>query len=210
MSKLASVKRAFYSMGFEIKRNSPAILVGVGIVGFVGTVALAYHARPKVEKIVEDIEEKRENDEPVNNLEVAKDLGKVLALPAVVGVASIGCVVWAYSIQKNRILTLAGALATAKATQEAFEYKFKKRFGEEAYNELMSVEEKTVKDENGDDKIIKTRVNLNSNLCEWYDKSEHYVSDDHTYNMAYIDEVIRILDMRLFAKGYLLLNEVRE
>ena len=51
---------------------------------------------------------------------------------------------------------------------------------------------------------------MDKTIGQWYDESIEYVSDDHTYNMAYIDSVDEQLQTILFARGSLMLNEVRE
>lgn len=198
----------------EVKKNSPAILLGAGIVLGVGAAYATYRSRPKVEKVVEKIENTRRLEQPVDKLEVAKDLTKALALPIGLGVLSVGSFMWSYNIQLRRIKALAGMLVSTQAAQVAFENAVKKQIGETAYNELKTLEEQTIEVENEDgtteERVAKVMKDMDSNIGEWYDKSSEYFSDDHDYNMAMIDSMEGALDLRLFQRGYLLLNEVRE
>ena len=198
--------------GMNIKKYSPELLLGVGIVGFVGTVVLAYKAEPAVERVIEDIEAKREDGVEVNKMEVAKDLGKVLALPITVGVLSVGAIVWSHKIQMTRIKALAGFLSSAQTYQKMFEDKVKREFGNEAFDKMVSTDYKETisKDDDGKEKVTvkELKSDLDDSIAQWYDTSSEYFSDDHGYNMAFIDEAESKLDLKKFSKGSLLLNEV--
>lgn len=211
MSVMVNIKRGFHKAVFQTKKHSPAILMTLSGAAFVATIIGVYKATPKVEAIVEDLETKRASNEPVDKVEVVKDLGKAMVWPITTSALTIACAIGAYNIQRNRILGLAGALASAKATQEAFEHKFKKKLGEAAYNEIMTSAETEYKDaETGETLSRVDPAEFDENTGKWFSDSEEYVRDDHTYNMQLIQDKIRTLDMKLFAKGFLLLNEVLE
>src|SRR5699024_5491541 len=59
-------------------------------------------------------------------------------------------------------------------------------------------------------KVEEVKKEIDKSIGQWYSDSTEYVSDDHTYNMAYIESVSETLQTRLFQRGTLLLNEVRE
>ena len=42
----------------------------------------------------------------------------------------------------------------------------------------------------------------------WYDQSEHYVSDDHDYNVTFINTRLSEIDLSLFTRGTISLNSV--
>src|SRR5690606_28997522 len=96
------IKQVFNKAGHTLKKHSPAIFTGVGIVGLGATAYLAYKSREKVEAVVLDIEEKRDNDEPINKMEVAKDLTEAIYLPVTVGVLSCASILMAHKIQNKR------------------------------------------------------------------------------------------------------------
>ena len=197
-----------------IKKNSPAILTGVGIVGLGATAYLAYKSRDKVEAIVEDIEQKRADEVEVDKVEVAKDIAEAIYLPVTVGALSVTAIFMSYRIQNNRIAILAGALASQQAQNMLFESKYRKQHGDEAFNKFRTteeVEEVTV-DSKGKEKVTvkEIRSEVDKTLGQWYDESTEYASDDHIYNMAFIDSINERLQTILFQRGSLMLNEVRE
>lgn len=210
-----NLKQIFKQTGKTISKHSPAIFTGAGIVGFGATAYLAYKAKDDVELVVENIEEKRENEEPVDHVEVAKDLAVALYIPITVGVLSGASILMAHRIQRKRILALTGALAAQQAQNLYFENKYRKVHGDEAYEEFAVPTERVEteeEDKNGKKKkkVEEVKKELDHTLGQWFDQSSEYASDDHSYNMAYIDSVNETLQTRLFQRGTLLLNEVRE
>lgn len=210
-----SIKSTISKVGFAIKKNSPAIFTGVGVVGLGVTAYLAYKSRDKVEAVVEEIERKRDLEQPIDKLEVAKDITEAIYQPVVAGAVSVTCILLAHKIQNNRIKTLAGALVIEQARNVYFEKKYRKQHGDEAYNEFVSpVEtiEHTELDKKGKEKVTveKVAMDIDKTVGQWYEDSEEYASDDHTYNITCIDAVNDRLQTILFQKGHLKLNQVRE
>lgn len=210
-----SIKSFIAKSTMGLKKHSPAIFTTVGVVGLGATAYLAYKSRDKVEAVVRNIEEARDNEEPVNKVEVAKDLAEALYQPVLVGAASITCILMAHRIQSNRIKLLMGALVTEQARNIYFQQKYRKEHGDEAYTKFVTpvdhVEHIEV-GKNGKEKLtvetVKKEVDLS--IGQWYSESSEYASDDHTYNIAYIDSINDKLQTILFQRGHLLLNEVRE
>lgn len=219
VSKLGGSKMKFKQMIGKatktIGKNSPLILTGLGVIGVGATAFFTYKSRTRVEEIIEELEEDRENDIPVNRFEVAKDLTGALALPVLLGVGSACALILSYRIQNNRIVTLAGALAATTAEQTYFRAKYKKEHGQEAYDRFVTpTEEQEITRTDEDGKEVTTIEEIKKDVPgiygEWFDQSTEYASDDHDYNMAYINSVNEKLSLVLFQKGYLQLNEVRE
>lgn len=210
-----SMKTVLNKVGMSLKKNSPAILTGAGVVGLGATAYLAYKSRDKVEAVVEDIEEKRFNDEEVDKVKVVRDLTEALYLPIVVGATSVTCIFMSYRIQNNRISVLTGALAAQQARNLYFENKYRKQHGDEAYAKFSAPteqEESVEVDKKGKEKITVQEVkkDIDHTIGQWFDESSEATSDDHTYNVAYIDSVNDRMQALLFQRGTLLLNEVRE
>lgn len=208
-------KQTLGKVTMNLKKNSPAIFTGVGIVGLGATAYLAYKSRDKVEAVVDEIERKRDLDLPVDKLEVAKGLTEALYQPVAVGAASIACILLAQKIQNNRIKTLIGVVAVEQARNMYFEKKYREQHGDEAYAQFSAPVEQieTVEvDKKGKEKITAHQVKkeLDETIGQWYDESSEYVSDDHTYNLQMIESVSERLRLRLFQRGHLILNEVRE
>jgi len=216
-----SIKNVLAKATFGIKKHSPAILTGAGVVGLGATAYLAYKSRSKVEAVVEKIEDQRElaaeNGEEfvVDKVEVAKDIAEAIYLPVVVGALSVSAFILSYKIQNNRITLLASALAASQAHQKFMEDKYRKLHGDEEFNKFIAPTEQVVTetvDGKGKTKqtVQEVKSEVDKTIGQWYDESIEYVSDDHTYNMAYIDSVDEQLQTILFARGSLMLNEVRE
>lgn len=210
-----SFKNSVGKVVFQLKKNSPTIFTTVGVVGLGATAVLAYKSRDKVEAVVAEIERKNDNDIPVDKIEVAKDLAEALYKPILVGAASVTCIVAAHKIQNNRIKVLAGTLALEQARNIYFEQKYKKQHGEEAYNKFVSPtedEEHIEVDKKGKEKVTVKQVKkeIDETIGQWYDESDEYYSDDHTYNLSFIQSVNDRMQTLLFQRGSLLLNEVRE
>lgn len=208
-----SIKTVMFKVGHSLKKNSPAIFTGVDIVGLGATAYLAYKSRDKVEEVVQEIERKRDLEIPVNKLEVARDLTEAVYKPVLVGTLSIVSIIAAHKIQNNRIKALAGALLVEQARNIYFEKKYRKQHGEEAYNKFImpteEVERVTV-DSKGKEKITAEEVKLDvdKTIGQWFEDSSEYFSDDHSYNIQYIDSVNDRMQTLLFQRGTLVLNEV--
>ena len=208
-------KLKMLSVGRKISKHSPAIYTTVGILGLGATAYLAYKSKDKVEEVVEEIEKVRDNDLEVDYAHVGTGMIKALYLPITVGALSVASIFMSHKISKNRIIALSGALAAQQAQNLYMENKYKETHGEKKFKEFMTPTEKDDQETIGKDgKVVIKKVDIkkdaNDTIGTWYEDSSHYVSDDHTYNMAYIESVEATLQSRLFQRGTLLLNEVRE
>jgi Family of unknown function (DUF6353) len=208
-------KLAINRMYMKVTKHSPAIFTAAGVVGLGATAWFAYKSRDKVEAIVEDIEEKRANKEEINKMEVARDIAEAIYIPVVIGAMSAACILLSHRIQNKRITALAGAFAAQQARNFHFEKKYRKEYGDEAYEEFSAPKEKEeiiTEDKNGKPKVTVTEIkkDIDQTIGQWYDESSEYASDDHTYNAQYINSVRDRMHTVLFQRGHLLLNEVRQ
>lgn len=210
-----TIKQTLLKAGRTISKHSPAIFTGLGIGGFGATAYLAYKSKDKVEEITVKIEERRENDLPVDRVEVVKDLSVALYLPITVGALSTASILWGHNIQRKRIVALSGALAAQQAQNLYFEKKYRKTHGDEEFEKFMLPTEEVeteYEDSKGKTKkkIEEVKKETDGTIGEWFSESSEYTNDDHSYNMAYIDSVTEAMQTRLFQRGTLQLNEVRE
>ncbi|MEG0239466.1 MAG: DUF6353 family protein [Anaerorhabdus sp.] len=152
---------------------------------------------------------------PMTRADIVKDVAGALALPVIVGLGSVTCIALSFYIQNNRIVSLAGALAVSTAEQAFYRNKYKEEHGEEEANKFYTpttAGERTVTNAKGKEEKVAT-VNkdaLDSMYGFWYEESSEYVRDDHDYNLAKIRSVAEEMDLRLFRKGTLSMNEVRD
>lgn len=184
-----------------MKKNSPEILLGCGIVGFVGTVVLACRGTLKADEVLEhhkkkikDIKEAKEvavshpdeyeydivqyrQDISIQYLKTAGNMAKLYLPAASVGALSLTCILTSRNILNKRYL---GAVAAYNGVSGAFnEYRKRVRdeYGEEMdrhfrYGTEMNTLTEVGTDENG--KKIKTKVqteNINSSLVNPNDDS---------------------------------------
>lgn len=210
-----NIKKVIAKVGFGLKKHSPAILTTAGVVGLGATAYLAYKSRAKVEDVVLHIEDAQSYDEPLDKIEIAKELTEALYQPILMGIASITCILMAHRIQSNRIKFLMGALVTEQARNIYFQQKYKAKHGEEEYAKFVTpVDEVTTIDvgKNGKEKLTVEQVKKDVDLSigQWYSDSTEYEADDHTYNISYIDAIEDKMATLLFQRGHLMLNEVRE
>lgn len=239
----SKVTRGLSNISRVVGKHSPLIMTAIGVVGLGATAVTSYKAAKKVEVIVEDIEESREQEEriayledgersgimtvearnelmdlrvthvPVDRFEVGKRLTGAVALPVALGVASIACIILSYKIQDNRIGALAAALTTATAENAFYKKKYAQQYGEEKAKQFYTPTEmvsRTVVDDNGKESdILETIQSETSSLHGvWFHESTEYASDDHAYNQRFIQNVEDKMTNKLFATGWLRMNEV--
>lgn len=179
LNGLTKVSESFNKLSFQIKKNSPAILVGTGIVGVVATVILGCKASTKVEGILADTKEKvkviheaAENQELLESGAYSKQdakkdlalvytqtglsLAKLYAPTIITGTLSIASILASHKILHGRYVGVAAAYSTVATSFKDYRKRVAERFGEEVENEIRhnikSKEvEKTTTDENGNE-----------------------------------------------------------
>ena len=196
------LSRSFHRIGFEIKRNSPVILVTAGIVGVVASTVMACKATTKISDIldktkeqVDMIHECENNTELVESGEytekdVRKDLTKVyfntgfqlvkLYLPAaLLGSVSIAGIVASHNILNKRNAALASAYVVVDQSFKDYRKRVKERFGDQVDHELrhnIKAELVTVEtDEDGNPKKENKVVEvMDSELPEYSDYARFF------------------------------------
>lgn len=174
--------RTTNKIGLILKKNSPKILMGVGIAGSVVSTVLACKATLKVKNILDEKNETVEQihncveDETVdyNEEDKKKDLtilyaqtGVKLAklyLPSIaLGALSIASIVSGYKILNKRNVALAAAYTVVDKGFKNYRKNVVERFGEEVDRELRhnikakQIEEKYI-DKDGNEKTRKKKV----------------------------------------------------
>lgn len=201
-------------VGLVLQKNSPAILTGVGVVGLGATGWFAYKSAAKVEVVVADIEYIRDNNLEFDRVQLTKNIIGAVALPIALGAATILCFAASYKIQNNRILGLTGALAANMAERAYYEAKFKSDYGEEEHKKFMTPVTREERTFNKDGEEVTEEVSIQDDsgglTGNWYKNSEYYTSDDHRYNQSQITSTANKLDLILFRRGHLLMNEVND
>ena len=239
MSFKESLSRTVATIGFKARKHSPEILIGVGIVGFVGTVVLACKATTKAERILD--EHKQDMDVVKETKEAYKDAPQVyseknyemdvatvylktmtkfikLYWPAAtLGFISVACILKAHGLMSERNLAL---LAAYKSSEEAF-LNYRNRvaaeIGEKREDDIMhgvhkiEVEET---DDNGKTKKKKVEtVDLdlvkNDPSSILFDEQNPNWQDDAEANKTFLLSVENWANTVLKSRGHLFLNELR-
>lgn len=186
---ISKVSRTFHKAGFKVKKHSPEILAVTGVIGIVTSAVMACKATTKVNDIVDEAKDTVEkihdsvgkglhtSDGEEYTEEVAKkDLTIVYAQtglkfvklygPSVVlGVASIGCMLYSNRILRKRNVALAAALTNVATSFNEYRGRLIDRFGKDLDRELRfgvkakEVEE-TVIDENGKETTVTKTVDV--------------------------------------------------
>ena len=204
----------FSKAGFQIKKHSPEILMGLGVIGTVTSTVLACKATTKVDTIIknkkEQIEQVHEclNDENVDYTEEdsKKDLTIIysktglelakLYLPAVLlGTLSITSMISSHNILKKRNLALAAAYTAVDKGFKKYRKNVVERFGEEIDKELRySIKAKevetTIVNKNGKEVTKKETVyeideNPLSNISEYARFFDEYTTVDFRKDPEY-------------------------
>lgn len=184
---MTKISRAMHTTGLQLKKHSPEILMGVGIVGTVASTVLACKATTKLDEIIEEPKTKIKlihkvmEDGEINGVEYTKEDGmkdltimytqtgvKVARLYApaiIVGALSIGCMLAGHRILKGRNVALAAAYAVVDKGFKDYRKNVVSRFGAEVDKELRhnikaQEIETIVVDEKGKEKVKKEIINV--------------------------------------------------
>lgn len=182
-----NVTRTFNRAGLKLKKYSPEIFVGVGIIGVVASAVMACKATTKIDDVLaeqkENIEktkdyveehgysEKYTEEDHKKDLTIfysrsAVDLVKLYAPSVILGTVSIAMIVNGHRILRKRNVALAAAYATVEKGFKEYRGRVIERFGEELDKELKynikakEVEEVVKDEETGEEKIVKKTVSV--------------------------------------------------
>lgn len=173
---MSNLSRSFHRVGFTLKKHSPEILVGIGVVGVVTSAVLACKATTKASTIIEktksdiaDIHSVLENPElgqryveeygePYTVEDSKKDLTivyahtglslvKLYAPSVILGIASLTCILASNNILHKRNAALAAAYATVDGSFKDYRNRVIERFGKELDRELKyNIRSKEIED----------------------------------------------------------------
>lgn len=193
---VGKISRGFHKFGFQIKKHSPAILVGAGVVGVVASTVLAckattklegilHESKDKVNKIHECMEDKEllesgkytekdaKKDLTVVYTQTGMKLVKLYAPAVLLGALSITSIVASHHILNKRNLALSAAYAVVDKNFKDYRKNVKNRFGDKVDFELRhNVKAEQVDtievDENGNEKVKKETVEVADYKKEQY------------------------------------------
>lgn len=221
-----------------LKKESPAIFLGVGIASGVASTVLACRATLKVSDILDDHEdvmndinyaedncaegyshEDAKKDRAIATVQTGAKIAK-LYLPAVaLGATSIGCVIGGHSINMKRNAALAAAYTVVDGKLKEYRKRVTDEYGEEVEKKLyyglksdkIQVEEKDP--ETGKVKKVKKQVNMLdptaiSQYARFFDDGSVNWVDDAELNLCFLKAQQNYMNDLLHSRGHVFLNEV--
>ena len=117
-----------------LKKHSPEILTGLGLVTLASSVVLAVKATPKALWVIEH--EEIEQAHPLSTKEKVKAAGKLYIPAAVAFAAGSACIIGASSIHLHRNAALAAAASLTDATFKSYREVVSEKIGEKAEKDI--------------------------------------------------------------------------
>lgn len=206
-----------------LKKHSPEILTGMGIIGMVGTVILSVDATPKALVLMEEKKREINNDirkaaeenghdicqhiDKLTPVDTVKTVWRCYIPATVLCVASIGCLIGASSVNARRNAALAAAYTISETALKEYKNKVVETIGEKKTEKIDEVVAKAKLDS---DPIEKKEIIIT-------DKGDVTCYDvwSGRYFKSSMDELNRIvneLNKRMLDSyyGYISLNEFYE
>lgn len=118
-----------------LKKNAPTILSGLGVVGVIGTAALAVKATPKAMYILE--EKEKEKGDKLTKFEFVMTAAPVYIPAILMGASTITCVLSANYLNKEKQAMLTSAYAYLNTTYNEYRTTVKEIFGEDADDKVQ-------------------------------------------------------------------------
>lgn len=181
-----SMTRKFYRAKLNLKKHSPEILVGAGVVGVVTSTVLACKATLKVNETLEETranvekineahekgataigkeytEDDYKNDMRINYIQAGVKLAKLYAVPVGLGTVSIVAILGGHNILRKRNIALATSYAALFNDFKGYRSRVIDRFGAELdkelkYNLVTKQVEETVVNEDGTETTVKKEI----------------------------------------------------
>ena len=206
-----NIGKTISAVASTMSRHSPAILTGVGIGGFVTTVVMAFRAGPVAaeahtwyagtrERVVNDQTYSEEETKLLvkdSYKEEAKELAPVIAPVALVGAASIGCVVMANKVNADRHAAVMAAYSLSERTLSTYQQKVIEKLGEDVHSDILTDTTKEIVQNNvptGYDKELEVvpmgqvRVYDNVTGRYFYSTREAILEAESAINKRLLDE----------------------
>lgn len=156
-----TLTRGFHKVGFKLKKHSPEILVGAGIVGGVGAAVMACKATTKAGDVLEQFhksldqvheaaelaetnekvreqytEEDIRKDTVIVYANAAKEFAKLYGPAVILGAVSITAILAGHNITRKRNVALTAAYAAVDKGFKEYRNRVVDRFGEDMDREL--------------------------------------------------------------------------
>lgn len=233
---MTSASRVFNKAALTLKKHSPELLIGAGIVGTIASTVMACKASTKAGEILDNAkQELNKVHEVANNPEYSKDYTekdykkdltivyaktgvefvKLYGPSIALGAASIACILTGHGILRKRFVELSAAYAAVDASFKEYRGRVVERFGKGLDNELkynitrQEVDEIVV-DEDGNETVVKTTIETGapSEFAKFFDETCTCWDRNADYNLSFLRMRQTEANNKLKIRGHLFLNEV--
>ncbi len=183
-----------------MKKHSPEILTGIGIAGMITTTVMAVRATPKALVLIEDKKDELGTDE-LTKMETIKAAWPCYIPSALIGTASVLCLIGASSTNLRRNAALATAYTLSETTLKEYQEKVVETIGEKKEQGIREqvAKEKMVK--NPVREVILTECGGNT-ICYDCISGRYFKSDRDKIN-----RVMNELNRQMRNDMYVTLNE---
>lgn len=191
------------------KKNSPVILAGLALGGFVISIVSAFKAGSRAEEILEarkrDLEDVAPGDkEAIHavNVETVKKMAPVVAPPVIMGLASSACLVGSVGISHGRMIALQAAYSVAENSLRDMNGMTEKLLGKKKAREIR---DNIMKEKLKNDSSIDSKVVITGNgdvICKDMFTGRYFSS-----NAQKIGQAINELSARVLGEMYVSLND---
>lgn len=210
-----------------VAKNSPQILFGAGIAGFVGTTVLACRATLKLDEVLqgaqadqriahamdhEDYSEgDRDRDLHIIKVRCGMEIVKLYAPSVLLGAASIAALTKSHHILAERNASLAAAYIALDRGYTEYRQRVIAKYGEEEdRNFRYDTEDVEITDEKTGKKKTVRRVGpqAHSQYARFFDEFSSEWQREPEYNLVFLHCQQNYFNDMLRARGHLFLNEV--
>lgn len=203
------IKRLAKRTAFQLQKNSPYILTGFGAAGVIATAIMTGYSSIKAYEIVKEHESndwdpdewKAHKKNPLKNY--VKWTWKCYISPALMGTASIACIIGAQSVNGKRYAALASVYSLTQDTLKDYQAKVVEKIGEKKESQIRDevAQERLNKNPSSDATIIMT--GKGETLC--YDAlSGRYFKHD----IESIRRIVNDLNHDLMGQMWVYLNDL--
>lgn len=227
MSRFEPLAKLAHKSLFLLKRHSPEILTGAGVIGVVASGVMLVRAGMKTPEIIgqhkADMMVFEETSSQVSSEQNRKDtyyryaktggeLAKIYSVPILTGVVGVSCIVGGHGQLRKRNFAYAAAYKALEETFQNYRNNVAEVLGEDAEKDIKrGVQVEEYETDKGE---VKTRKSINSHLASGYsrvfDGSNSNWQGDPDYNVMFLQRNQQWANDLFQLKGYMFLNDVYE
>lgn len=232
MKSIASgLSNKFGRQTLVLRKHSPAILFGAGVVGVVASVVLASRATLKLEAVLDEVqsdlekartldhpeysEEDRKKDIVLIYTKSALQIAKMYGPAVLVGIAAIGALTSSHVILTRRNTGLMAAYAALDRATKAYQKRVAAVVGEEKEAELRfdAIEGEVIEETEDGPKNTKVKIRTGPGSSPYaviFDEFNKNWQQSPEYNRFFLQAQQNYANDLLKSRGHVFLNEVYE